>query len=328
MPTYDDIIRALKQRRPQRVYLLTGDEPLFIDQIASFATSHLIPEEEQDFNQTILYGGDVSARDILLEALRFPMMGSQVLVLVREAQQVRDLDQLAPHLSELPESTCLILCYKKKADKRKALYKSASALDAVYESPRMYDSKIPDFIIKSFAARQLSIDLMADATGNDLEKILQEIDKIAIATSGKTRTITPELIEYYVGISKEYNNFELLSALLRRDAGRAYRIAFYFAANERNHPIQMTLSTLFGFFSNLMAVYYLPNPQEQSIATLLGVQAFVARDYDLARRNYSAAQTFAIIHHLRLVDAYSKGVDASIPSSELYSELISRILSA
>ena len=111
MPTYDDIIRALKQRRPQRVYLLTGDEPLFIDQIASFATSHLIPEEEQDFNQTILYGGDVSARDILLEALRFPMMGSQVLVLVREAQQVRDLDQLAPHLSELPESTCLILCY-------------------------------------------------------------------------------------------------------------------------------------------------------------------------------------------------------------------------
>lgn len=103
MPTYDDIIRALKQRRPQRVYLLTGDEPLFIDQIASFATSHLIPEEEQDFNQTILYGGDVSARDILLEALRFPMMGSQVLVLVREAQQVRDLDQLAPHLSELPE---------------------------------------------------------------------------------------------------------------------------------------------------------------------------------------------------------------------------------
>ena len=333
MPTYDDIIRALKQRRPQRVYLLTGDEPLFIDQIASFATSHLIPEEEQDFNQTILYGGDVSARDILLEALRFPMMGSQVLVLVREAQQVRDLDQLAPHLSELPESTCLILCYKKKADKRKALYKCASALDAVYESPRMYDSKIPDFIIKSFAARQLSIDprtahLMADATGNDLEKILQEIDKIAIATSGKTRTITPELIEYYVGISKEYNNFELLSALLRRDAGRAYRIAFYFAANERNHPIQMTLSTLFGFFSNLMAVYYLPNPQEQSIAALLGVQAFVARDYDLARRNYSAAQTFAIIHHLRLVDAYSKGVDASIPSSELYSELISRILSA
>ena len=330
MPTYDDIIRALKQRRPQRVYLLTGDEPLFIDQIASFATSHLIPEEEQDFNQTILYGGDVSARDILLEALRFPMMGSQVLVLVREAQQVRDLDQLAPHLSE---STCLILCYKKKADKRKALYKSASTLDAVYESPQMYDSKIPDFIIKSFAARQLSIDprtahLMADATGNDLEKILQEIDKIAIATSGKTRTITPELIEYYVGISKEYNNFELLSALLRRDAGRAYRIAFYFAANERNHPIQMTLSTLFGFFSNLMAVYYLPNPQEQSIAALLGVQAFVARDYDLARRNYTAAQTFAIIHHLRLVDAYSKGVDASMPSSELYSELISRILSA
>ena len=334
MPTYDDIIRALKQRRPQRVYLLTGDEPLFIDQIASFATSHLIPEEEQDFNQTILYGGDVSARDILLEALRFPMMGSQVLVLVREAQQVRDLDQLAPHLSELPESTCLILCYKKKADKRKALYKAISERGGFFESTKMYDSKIPDFIIKSFAARQLDIDprtahLMADSTGNDLEKILNEVEKIALALSERgTRTVTPEVIEYYIGVSKEYNNFELLTALIRRDAARAYRIALYFASDERNHPIQMTLSTLFGFFSNLMAVYYIAQPNERSIASLLGVQPFVARDYDLARRGYSAAQTFAIIHQIRLIDAYSKGVDANIPTSQLYSELVSRILAA
>ena len=125
MPTYDEIIRALKQRKPQRVYLLAGDEPLFIDQIASFAAKEFIPEEERDFNQSILYGAEVTARTILLEALRFPMMGTHVLVLVREAQQVRDLDTIAAHLDELPESTCLILCYKKKADKRKALYKAS-----------------------------------------------------------------------------------------------------------------------------------------------------------------------------------------------------------
>ena len=334
MPTYDEIIRSLKQRKPQRVYLLAGDEPLFIDQIATFAAKELIPAEEQDFNQSILYGAEVNARTILLEALRFPMMGSQVLVLVREAQQVRDLDTLAAHLDELPESTSLILCYKKKADKRKALYKAISERGGVFESTKMYDSKIPDFIIKSFAARQLDIDprtahLMADSTGNDLEKILNEVEKIALALSEKgTRTVTPEVIEYYIGVSKEYNNFELLTALIRRDAARAYRIALYFASDERNHPIQMTLSTLFGFFSNLMAVYYIAQPNERSIASLLGVQPFVARDYDLARRGYSAAQTFAIIHQIRLIDAYSKGVDANIPTSQLYSELVSRILAA
>ncbi len=334
MPTYDEIIRALKQRKPQRVYLLAGDEPLFIDQIASFAAKEFIPEEERDFNQSILYGAEVTARTILLEALRFPMMGTRVLVLVREAQQVRDLDTLAAHLDELPESTCLILCYKKKADKRKALYKAISERGGFFESTKMYDSKIPDFIIKSFAARQLDIDprtahLMADSTGNDLEKILNEVEKIALALSEKgTRTVTPEVIEYYIGVSKEYNNFELLTALIRRDAARAYRIALYFASDERNHPIQMTLSTLFGFFSNLMAVYYIAQPNERSIASLLGVQPFVARDYDLARRGYSAAQTFAIIHQIRLIDAYSKGVDANIPTSQLYSELVSRILAA
>jgi hypothetical protein len=170
---------------------------------------------------------------------------------------------------------------------------------------------------------------MADSTGNDLEKILNEVEKIALALSEKgTRTVTPEVIEYYIGVSKEYNNFELLTALIRRDAARAYRIALYFASDERNHPIQMTLSTLFGFFSNLMAVYYIDQPNERSIASLLGVQPFVARDYDLARRGYSAAQTFAIIHQIRLIDAYSKGVDANIPTSQLYSELVSRILAA
>lgn len=334
MPTYDEIIRALKQRKPQRVYLLAGDEPLFIDQIASFAAKEFIPEEERDFNQSILYGAEVTARTILLEALRFPMMGTHVLVLVREAQQVRDLDTIAAHLDELPESTCLILCYKKKADKRKALYKAISERGGFYESAKMYDSKLPDFIIKSFAARHLEIDprtahLMADSTGNDLEKILNEVEKIALALSqqGK-RTVTPEVIEYYIGVSKEYNNFELLTALIRRDAARAFRIALYFASDERNHPIQMTLSTLFGFFSNLMAVYYLPQPNERTIADLLKVQPFVARDYETARRSYSAAQVFAIIHQLRLIDAYSKGVDANIPTCQLYSELISRILAA
>ena len=168
---------------------------------------------------------------------------------------------------------------------------------------------------------------MAEATGNDLEKILGEVDKIALALQGKTQIITPEIIEYYVGVSKEYNNFELLSALIKRDAQRAWRIAFYFAANERSHPIQITLATLFGFFSNLMAVYYLKQPNERTIAEALKLSPYAARDYDQARRVYSAAQVYAIVHHLRMIDAASKGVDANLPTSELYKELVATILS-
>ena len=333
MLTQPDIIAALKQGKPAPVYLLAGDEPLFIDQIASYATKEFIPEEEQDFNLSILYGADVSARDILQEALRFPMMGSHVLVLVREAQLVKDIEKIADHLNQLPSTTCLILCMKKKADKRKALYKQIEERGGFFESSKIADHKIPDFIIKSFSARRLTIDprtaqVMADATGNDLEKILGEVEKIAIALSGKSTSVTPEVIEDYVGISKEYNNFELLAALIRRDAPRAYRIAFYFAANERSHPIQMTLAILFNFFANLMAVHYIPHPDERSISSQLKVSPYVARDYDLARRHYSPAQTFAIIRHLRLIDAYSKGVDANLSSSELFSELVSRILTA
>ena len=321
MATYDDIAKAIKKGALQPVYLLAGDEPLYIDRLAELFLTKVIPEDERDFNLTVLYGAEVTSRDILLDALRFPMMGERVLVLVREAQQVRDLDQIASHLDDLPQSTCLVLCYKKKPDK------------AVYESTKIYDSKVPDFIVRTFAEHHLTIDqrtafLMAEATGNDLEKILGEVGKLALALEGKSSIVRPEDIEYYVGVSKEYNNFELLSSLIKRDSARAYRIAFYFAANERSHPIQVTLATLFGFFSNLMAVYYIPQPNERSIAEALKISPYAAKDYDLARRSYTASQVFAIVHHLRMVDAASKGVDASLQASELYKELVSLILSA
>ena len=313
MATYEDIAKSIKKRALKSVYLIAGDEPLFIDQLAELFLSEVIPADEQDFNLSVLYGADVSARDILLDALRFPMMGERVLVLVKEAQQVRDIEQIASHINDLPQSTCLVLCYKKKPDKRKSLYKTLQAEDAVYESTRIYDSKIPDFITKSFSTKGLSIDqrtasLMAEATGNDLEKILGEVDKITLALQGKTQIITPEIMEYYVGVSKEYNNFELLSALVKRDAQRA-------------------LATLFGFFSNLMAVYYLKQPNERTIAEALKLSPYAARDYDQARRVYSAAQVYAIVHHLRMIDAASKGVDANLPTSELYKELVATILS-
>lgn len=334
MPTYDDLVKAIRKKALASTYLLSGDEPLYIDRLAQLLLDTLIPEEEQDFNLSVLYGADVTGRDILSQAMRFPMMGERVLVLVREAQLVKDLDSITAHLDQLPETTCLVLCYKRKADKRKALYKQLDAAGAVYESSRIYDSKLPDFITKSLAQSGLAIDpraasLMAEATGNDLEKILREVEKMSIALQAKQqKQVTIDDIAYYIGISKEYNGFELQAALIKRDASRAYRIALHFAANERNHPIQQILATLFGFFSNLMAIHYMGAHDERSIAAGLKISPYAARDYSVARSNYSAAQTFAIIRQLRLLDAYSKGVDANIPSAELYKELVTRILAA
>lgn len=332
MPTYDEIVRQVKKRTLSRAYMLWGEEVLFIDKLAEIFASNLIPEEERDFNQTVLYGHDVDARDIVREAMRFPMMGEKHLVMVREAQMVKDLESVAPYITELPDTTCLVLCYKKKADKRRALYKAIEAEGGSYESSKIYDSKVPDFIIKSCSAVGLQIEprtayIMADHTGNDLEKILSEIDKLSIALSASgERFVTAEVVEQYVGISKEYNNFELLRAIIERDAAKAFRIVYYFAANEKNYPVQMTLSVLFNYFSSLMAVYYLPQINERAVVDLLRVGSYQARDYLTGARNYTSAAVYGIIRHIRNSDAASKGVDSSLSGGEILKELVALIL--
>lgn len=334
MLTYEDIARAIRARSTSPAYLLWGEEPLFVDKLADAFAHGLIPEGERELNQTILNGNDrdTDVAAIISEAMRFPMMGDKLLVLVREAQQVRDLEQLAPYIGQLPASTCLVLCYKKKVDKRLALYKAFEALGTLYESSRIADTRVPDFIIKSFAARHLQIDahtahVMADHTGNDLEKILSEVDKLSIVLGERGGVVTPELVEAHIGISKEYNNSELLKALILRDAPRAYRIAYYFAANERAYPIQATLPILFGYFSQLMGVYYLPEISERSVASQLGIAPYRARDYITGARHYAAGKVFQIIRQIRLADASSKGVDSSLSGGEILKELIAFILS-
>lgn len=329
--TYEDIVGSIKRGSLSRVYLLMGEEPLFIDKLADLFSTSIVPEEEQALNQMVLYGTDVDARAIVTEATRFPMMGKRILILVREAQQVKDLDKIEPYLGSLPQSTVLVLCYKKKVDKRKALYKTIETTGTVYESQRIYDSKVPDFIVKSFAAEQLSIDLrtaylMAEHTGNDLEKILLEIKKVAIALGTSSRVVTAEVIEKYIGISKEYSNFELLRSLIERDVARAHRIAHHFAANEKSYPIQITLSILYNYFSSLMGVYYLPVANEKTIAEALRVSSYQTKDYILGTKNYSSASVFAIIRQIRLCDAASKGVDAQVADGQILKELISFIL--
>lgn len=332
MLTYELIAQDIATRQLRRAYLLSGEEPYFIDKLTELFLG-VVPEDEQDFNLTVLYGNDrqTDLSLIMSDAMRFPMMGERHVVVVKEAQQVGDLDKIAPLLEELPETTCLVLAYKKKADKRKGLYKAFVALGSLYESNPISERDVPRFITTSLQAHNIDIDahsaiLMADHTGNNLEKITLEVEKLSIILGGKGAKLTPELIEEHVGISREYNNFELLNALIKRDATKAYRIAYHFAANEKNYPIQMTLPVLFNFFSQLMGAYYLPQRDERSLATGLGIAPYMARDYATAMQTYTAAAVYGIIRQIRLSDAYSKGVDSSLSGGDILKELVSYIL--
>lgn len=332
MLTYEQIAQEISGRRLRTAYLLSGEEPYFIDLLAEQFLS-LIPEEERDFNLSVLYGNDKLCDLALItsEAMRFPMMGERHLVLVREAQHISDLDKISQLIAELPETTCLVFAYKKKADKRKALYKTFATAGALYESNPISEREVPKFITTALAKHRVDIDahtaqLMAEHTGNDLEKIVREVEKLSLVFAGKPGKLTPELVEEYVGISREYNNFELLNALIRRDAAKALRIAYHFASNEKSYPIQMTLPVLFNFFAQLMGAYYLPQRDERSLASGLGIAPYMARDYLQAMQAYTAGQTYNIIRQIRLADATSKGVDAQVPSTEILRELISYIL--
>lgn len=333
MLSYTDITTEISSGAVRPAYLLSGEEPFFIDRLSELFIQRIIPEAEQDFNLSLLYGSDrtVDISTITSEAMRFPMMGQRHLVLVREAQQVRDIEQIGALLPELPETSCLVIAYKGKVDKRKGLYKGFAALRAIYESSPISEREVPHFITTHLRERQIQVDartalLMSEHTGNDLEKIMSEIEKLSIALGAQGGVLTPEIVEQYVGISREYNTFELLAALIQRDATKAFRIVYHFAANEKEYPIQRTIPILFNFFAGLMAVYYLPQQDERSIAQGLGVAPYIARDYSAGHRMYNAGQCFRIIRQIRTSDALSKGIDGSMSDGEILKTLVSFIL--
>lgn len=334
MLSYQDIVTEIETRVLRRAYLLFGEDTYYIDRLCNLFTERVIPKEEQDFNLTVLYGSEkgTDASSIARDAMRFPMMGERHLVIIKEAQLVSDIERLGELLDELPETTCLVVAYKKKADKRKGLYKGFLAQEgSIFESMPLSEREVPHFISQSLAVHNIKVDahtavLMSELTGNDREKIAHNVDKLSIFFGLEGGTLTPELMEEQIGVSREYNNFELLSALIHRDVSKAFRIAYHFASNEKTYPIQMTLPILFNYFSQLMGAYYLPQKDERSLAQGLGISPYIARDYAIGLQSYSARQVFGIIHQIRLSDAYSKGVGASLSGGEILKELVSYIL--
>ena len=334
--TYEEICGEIKARKFYPVYFLMGEEPYFMDRITDLLLNTVLKEDEQDFNRIILYGADSKVTDVLNAARRYPMMSDYQLVVVREAQLIDKLELLVNYVKNPLQSTILVINYKYKPfDRRKALALAFEKNGILFESKKIPDYKMADYIAQTMRQRSIETErkaaqMLADFLGNDLDVLNRELDKLLILLANQpVKRITPELIERNVGISKDFNNFELQSAMANKHILKANRIAQYFERNPKNHPIQSTLSVLFNYFSNLLICHYATDKTETGLMKTLGFRFPIqVKDFQIGLRNYKAMKVFQAIHEIRLADARSKGIDAtsSLTDGDILKELLYKIL--
>ena len=323
------IINDIKSGNIKPIYLLMGEEPYYIDKLSEYIEKSILTEEEKGFNQTVLYGRDVTIEDIVGTAKRYPMMADRQVVIVKEAQDlVKTIDKLESYAENPMPSTVLVVCYKYKTiDKRKKLLKSISKTGVIFESKKMYDNQVGQWITRVLQGKGLTIEPKANAIlveflGNDLSKISNELEKLQIILP-KGSVITAKLIEENIGFSKDFNNFELLNALGSKNQVKAYQIVQYFSENEKANPIVLTTSAVFNFYVKLLKYHGLKDKNPKNVAAVLGVHPFFLKDYDTGLKNYPMKKVSAIVTTLRSFDVKSKGVGANaLPSHDLYKELL------
>ena len=332
--TCDDILKELRAKQYPPVYYLMGEEPYYIDLLAHYITDNILTETEKEFNLTVVYGADVDIATVINAAKRYPMMSEHQVVVVKEAQNIRNMEELSYYLQKPLLSTILVICHKHGVlDRRKKLAAEIEKTGVLFESKKVKDAQLPAFITSYMKRKGIDVEpkataMLADFVGADLSRLTGELEKLIITLpKGHTR-VTPEQIEKNIGISKDYNNFELRSALVEKDVLKANKIIKYFEENPKTNPIQMTLSLLFGFFSNLMLAYYAPEKSEQGIANMLGLRTpWQAKDYLAAMRRYNGVKTMQIIGEIRYADAKSKGVgNPSLSDGDILRELVFKIL--
>lgn len=324
------IITDIKNGNVKPIYFLMGEEPYYIDGISSFIEDTILSEEEKGFNQIVLYGRDVSIDEIVSNAKRYPMMADKQVVIVKEAQDLsRTIENLAAYAENPQPTTVLVICYKyKKLDARKKLAKTIKKTGELFESKKLYENQVPDWIKRVLAGRGYTItpkaaQMLTEFLGNDLSKVNNELQKLQLIIKPGAQ-ITPQLIEQNIGISKDFNNFELQNAIGERDIKKAYSIVQYFAQNPKNNPLVMTVALLYSFFSKLLKYHALTDKTQASKA--LGVNPYFIKDYQLAARNYPMKKVSAIIGHIREVDMKSKGVGAAnIEQGDLLKEMLVKI---
>lgn len=332
------MITSFKKDGYKPVYFLMGEEPYFIDFLSDHFTNNVISEEEKSFNQIVLYGKDVSVNDIMSQARQYPFMGDKMLVVIKEAQElVRTIDQFAAYFKSVQPSTILVFCYKYKTlDKRKELYKtlSKSEFAEIFESNKLKDYQVEGWIKTLISDEKLEIEpkavaMLVEFLGNDLSKISNEIDKLKIVLKND-KLITADLVEENIGISKEYNNFELINAVAYKNEAKAFGIAKYFALNTKNNPFVVTTSLLYNFFSKLLQyhgmIYKNAGVNPADIAKQLGINQYGLKDYQAASKIYPMKKVSQVIAVIREIDLKGKGVNGSLSHDDLLKELLIKVL--
>ena len=333
-----ELLGAIESRQFSPLYLLGGEEPHYLDQLSDAIESSAMEEHERDFNQTVLYGRDSDLDQILAAARQFPMMAERRLVLVKEAQELREwrskekLEKLAAYADNPVSSTVLVLVHRNKMpDKRLSAVKRIQKAGVVFQSDRIRDYKLPDWIERHVAASKRRISprtaqILAEYLGNDLKKIAGEMEKLFIALP-EGGEVSDALIEQHIGISKEYNIFELTNALADKDVSRVTRIIQYMRANEKNHPVPRILPTLTNYFARILTFHHLPSHDPSAVASALRVHPFAAKEYARAARNYPAKKVSRIFGYLRECDARSKGINnATVAPYDLLEEALFKTL--
>jgi len=312
-----------------------GDESYYIDQISDYVATHVLSPEERDFNQTVCFGSDVNAIQVTDMARRYPMMSEYQVIIVKEAQNIRSLDALEKYLKNPVKSTILVWCHKNgKIDARKKVVGLAQTVGVVFESQKLRDYQLPEFIQNYLKQKKVSIDpkscqMIADHIGADLNRLTSELDKVLISLPSDNLRVTPEIVEEQIGVSKDFNAFELRNAIVQRDVFKANQIIKYFDNNPKAGSLYSFLPLLFSYFQNLMIAYYAPQKNtEQGIATALDLRSsWGAKDFLIGLKNYSARKTMEIISKIRDTDAKSKGLDnPNTGVGDLMKELIFFIL--
>ena len=334
-PTFQSIIHDLKSRKFSPIYVLMGDESYYIDQISDYVATHVLSPEERDFNQTVCFGSDVNAIQVTDMARRYPMMSEYQVIIAKEAQNIRSLDALEKYLKNPVKSTILVWCHKNgKIDARKKVVGLAQTVGVVFESQKLRDYQLPEFIQNYLKQKKVSIDpkscqMIADHIGADLNRLTSELDKVLISLPSDNLRVTPEIVEEQIGVSKDFNAFELRNAIVQRDVFKANQIIKYFDNNPKAGSLYSFLPLLFSYFQNLMIAYYAPQKNtEQGIATALDLRSsWGAKDFLIGLKNYSARKTMDIISKIRDTDAKSKGLDnPNTGVGDLMKELIFFIL--
>ena len=334
--SFDSIMRDLKARKFAPVYYLMGDEAYYIDQIADYIAEHALQPEERDFNQTVLFGSDVTASQIADTARRYPMMSERQVLIVKEAQNIKQTEPLEKYFNAPMASTILVMCHKNGSidGKKKNYLKAIQAAGVLFESKKLKDRELPGFIERYLGAKEVKIDpkstqMIADNIGADLSRLTSELEKVILALPKENRVVTPQIVEDQIGVSKECNGFELRDAIVNRNVYKANLIIKYFDENPKAGSIYSFLPMLFNFFQNLMIAYYAPNNKSQEgVAEWLEMKSpWAAKDYMTGMRNYTGMKVMQIISKFREIDAKSKGLDnPNTPPGELMKELIFYIL--